>query len=78
MNSQNREQHMSMLARASRIAGRQGGFRERTHYLTAAELAPHGTTIVAATFPGGVRRAGISSGAWVVRNSVKEDDPGVR
>lgn len=38
MNSQNREQHMSMLARASRIAGRQGGFRERTHYLTAAEL----------------------------------------
>lgn len=38
MNSQSREQHMSMLARASRIAGRQGGFRERTHYLTAAEL----------------------------------------
>ncbi|GLB65128.1 hypothetical protein NCCP2495_30080 [Dietzia sp. NCCP-2495] len=38
MNSYNRQQHMSMLARASRVAGRNGRFRERTHYLTAAEL----------------------------------------
>ncbi|MBB1051956.1 hypothetical protein ACIQCV_15620 [Dietzia maris] len=38
MNSHNRQQHMSMLARASRVAGHNGRFRERTHYLTAAEL----------------------------------------
>lgn len=38
MTSPDRNRQMSMLARASRVAGHHGRFRARTHYLTADEL----------------------------------------